>query len=264
MTAWHSGIVDVAAGRLAYHRTGGSGPPLVLSHGLTDNGLCWRRLAEALEADFDIIMLDARGHGASSGIAEDPRRDLAEDIAEAIDGLGLTAPVVMGHSVGGRASAAFAGAYPGRVSKVILEDPPFTAPADPAAAERRRERFRTQVETLRAMTHAEIVAMGRSMSPSWHEDEFPDWAQAKALVDPDAMPSYVTQWQEEIAGITAPTLIIHGDPKLGSLVTPEIAAEARAINPRTTAVQIPGAGHNVRRENFAGVLTAVRDFLFTG
>ncbi|MCA6319719.1 alpha/beta fold hydrolase, partial [Phenylobacterium sp.] len=65
---WIPGEVAVSGGQLAYHRTGGDGPPLVLSHGLTDNGLCWTRLAEALAPDFDIIMLDARGHGASSRV----------------------------------------------------------------------------------------------------------------------------------------------------------------------------------------------------
>ena len=35
------GAIPVTGGHLAYHRTGGDKPALVLSHGLTDNGLCW-------------------------------------------------------------------------------------------------------------------------------------------------------------------------------------------------------------------------------
>ena len=99
---WPSGEVEVTGGRLAYHRTGGKGPPIVLSHGLSDNGLCWARLAEALSPDYDLILLDARGHGASSrpgeaGISPDmPGRD----IAEAIRALGLSGVIAMGHSMG--------------------------------------------------------------------------------------------------------------------------------------------------------------------
>ena len=258
MSPWASGRVAVSGGHLAYHRTGGAGPALVLSHGLTDNGLCWRRLAQALAPQFDIIMLDARGHGHSSRAGE---QDPAQDLAEAIEQLGLIGPIVMGHSVGARATAAYAGAHPGRVSKVVLEDPPFLPLIDRAQAERRALRFREQVERFRAMSLAELIAMGRTQSPLWHDDDFPAWAEAKHQTDPQAMPVYDTPWQEILTQITAPTLLIHGDSAHGGLVTPQIAGEARALNPNVTTVLVPDAGHNTRRENFPDYLAAVRDFL---
>jgi len=257
---WTSGTVEVTGGQLAYHRTGGPGPVVVLSHGLTDNGLCWFRLAQALAPDFDLILLDARGHGDSSPIPKGGG-DPARDIAEAIAALGLDRPVVMGHSVGGRATADYAGAHPDRVSKVILEDPVFLPPTDPAATARRQARFREQVEGFRAMSRAELIAMGRQTSPTWHEDDFPDWAAAKLRVDPEAFPDYPRPWQEAVARISAPTLLIRGEAALGGLVTAEIAAEAMAINPNIRSIEIPGAGHNTRRENFDAYLAAVRDFL---
>ncbi|MDO8323603.1 MAG: alpha/beta hydrolase [Phenylobacterium sp.] len=258
MSVWASGRVEVSGGHLAYHRTGGEGPALVLSHGLTDNGLCWRRLAQALASEFDIIMLDARGHGQSSRAGD---HDPAQDIAEAIEQLGLVRPIVMGHSVGARATAAYANAHPGRVSKVVLEDPPFLPLIDRAQADRRAVRFREQVETFQAMSLAELIAMGRAQSPLWHDDDFPAWAVAKHQTDPQAMPVYATPWQEILGQITAPTLLVHGDSAHGGLVTPQIAGEARALNPNITAVLVPGAGHNTRRENFPDYLAAVRDFL---
>ena len=106
MNGWQPGRVNVSGGHLAYHRTGGTGPALLLSHGLTDNGLCWLRLAAALDPEFDIVMLDARGHGESSRIPAGAAHDPADDIAQAIEALGLNAPIVMGHSVGARAIAA--------------------------------------------------------------------------------------------------------------------------------------------------------------
>jgi pimeloyl-ACP methyl ester carboxylesterase len=256
--------VAVSGGLLAYHRTGGDGAPLVLSHGLTDNGLCWSRLASALEAEFDVIMLDARGHGGSARISPAELCDPARDIAEAIDALGLERPVVMGHSVGARATAAYANAHPGRVSMVILEDPPFLPPMDPAAADARSRKFREQVERFQSMTEADIASMGQTSSPGWHQDEFPAWAAAKRQVDAGAWPVYATPWQAQIDRIAAPTLLIHGDANLGSLVTPAIAAEAVSLNPNVQAVRIDGAGHNVRRENFADFLSAVVAFLGGG
>ena len=261
MTAWASGNLSITGGHLTYHRTGGGGPALVLSHGLTDNGLCWTRLARALAPDFDVIMLDARGHGQSSRIPPGDPGEPGEDIAEAIDLLGLRSPIVMGHSVGARATAMFAAAHPGRAARVLLEDPPLAPLADPAAAERRRTRFREHVGKFRTMSPDEITAMGKAQSPSWHADEFPAWTLSKQQVDPEAMPDYRTPWQETFAAITAPTLLIHADPALGGLVTPELADEATRINPGIRAVQIPNAGHNTRRENFTGYLAAVRGFL---
>lgn len=258
-TTWRAGSVPVSGGFLAYHRTGGGGPQLVLSHGLTDSGLCWSRLASALEVEFDVIMLDARGHGDSSRLPE--IHDPAQDIAEAIAALDLTAPIVIGHSVGARATAAYANTHPDRVARVILEDPPFLPLADPSAVPARARKFQEQVERFQAMSQPEITALGRVTHPLWHGDEFPAWAAAKRQVDPNASPAYVTPWQAQIDRITAPTLLIHGDASLGSLVTPAIAAEAMAVNGKIQAVAIADAGHNVRRENFPAYLAAVKAFL---
>ena len=261
MTSWRSGRVEISSGHLGFHRTGGAGPVLVLSHGLTDNGLCWFRLAAALASDFDIVMLDARGHGASSRLSLDAPHDPGADLGEAIERLGLQKPIVMGHSVGARATADYAGAHPGRVSKVILEDPPLLPPAEPSATEARRGGFRRQVAKFQAMSEAEIIAMGKAASPLWHDDDFPDWATAKRQVDPEAFPSYGAPWQDSIGRIAAKPLLLYGDADRGSLVTAQLADEAKSINPRISAVQIGGAGHNVRRENFTDYLAAVRAFL---
>lgn len=257
---WQAGRLTVTGGQITYHRTGGGGPALVLSHGLTDNGLCWSRLAAALQSGFDVIMLDARGHGESSRLTGAPP-DPARDIAESIAALGLRRPIIMGHSVGARATADYAGARPGSVARVILEDPPFLPLADPAATEARRAKFRGQVARFQSLSEAEIAAQGRAASPLWHDDDFPDWAAAKRQVDPEAFPAYVTPWQDGIDRIDVPTLLIRGDAELGSLVTPAIAAEAMALNANIRTAHIPGAGHNVRRENFPDYLSAVTSFL---
>ncbi|MBK7687284.1 MAG: alpha/beta hydrolase [Rhodocyclaceae bacterium] len=253
--------MPVSSGFLAFHRTGGRGTPLVLSHGLTDNGLCWSRLAIALESDFDIIMLDSRGHGNSSRISSAASNDPGQDIADAINQLNLHSPIVMGHSVGARATAEFANVYPHLVSKVILEDPPFVPVVDPLAADLRRQKFHAQVTLFHSMSDADITAMGRATALGWHDDEFAAWTAGKRQVDANAMPDYRTPWQDSIARIATPTLLIYGEQERGGIVTPAIAAQARQINPNITAAQISGAGHNIRRENFSAYLAAIRDFL---
>lgn len=259
---WPLGFIESEGGRLAYRRAGGGGRALVLSHGLTDNGLCWGRTAEALVADgFDVVLLDARGHGLSAPVQAGRGDHPAEDIAAVVKALGLAAPIIMGHSVGARASASCVAAHPGLASKLILEDPPLLPLIDVSALETRRTRFRAQVNEFRALSTAEVIARGRNGSPGWHEQEFPAWAAAKHQVDPDAFPVYATPWQDAIRAITVATLLVCGDAALGGLVRPELAEEARALNPHLTVVRIEGAGHNVRRENFPAFLSAVREFL---
>mgnify|MGYP000754112209 CR=1 FL=1 len=258
---WQTGTVPITGGHLVWHRTGGNGPALVLSHGLTDSGLCWTRFAEALANDFDIVMLNARGHGASSRMPQDDTPNPGQDIAEAIDALDLAAPIVMGHSVGARAAAAFAAANPGRAAMVVLEDPPLLPPANAIEMCERRARFRQQVAKLQSMSAQEIGAYGREQSPDWHIDEFPAWVEGKQQVDPEALPEFATPWQQDFAAITAPTLLICGEAERGGMVTPALAAEAEALNANIRTVRIERAGHNIRRENFADYVTAVRAFL---
>ncbi len=260
-SSWLAGTVEISGGYLAYHRTGGSGPALLLSHGLTDNGLCWSRVATSLADGFDIVMLDARGHGESSRMLAGEMYDPGRDIAEAIAALGLKAPIVMGHSVGARATAAYASANPGGALKVILEDPPLLPIADRSETAVRQAKFRQQVAKFQALSDAEITAMGKNVSPDWHDYEFRAWTLGKRQVDPESMPGYAIPWQESLAGIAAPTLLIYAESERGGLVSQQVAAEAMRINPNIRAVQIPGAGHNIRRENFHGFIAAVREFL---
>ncbi len=80
-----------------YHRStpAGGAPSIVMIHGLTDNGICWVRVADALCDSYDIILPDTRGHGFSdkpaTGYTVEER---AADVAGLIDALQLDRPVL--------------------------------------------------------------------------------------------------------------------------------------------------------------------------
>lgn len=61
------GHVRVQDVKIHYYRTGEEKPAVVLLHGFGDSALSWSRLALRLEPDYDVIMIDARGHGLSDG-----------------------------------------------------------------------------------------------------------------------------------------------------------------------------------------------------
>ena len=78
-----------------YTRTGGDKPQMVLCHGFSDSGECWTSLARALEADYDVYMVDARCHGQSSAPESGNNADaMAVDLGGFVKALGLDAPAV--------------------------------------------------------------------------------------------------------------------------------------------------------------------------
>jgi pimeloyl-ACP methyl ester carboxylesterase len=54
MASWPAGDIEVNGLRLHYTRTGGAKPPVVLAHGVTDDGLCWTPVAEVLAPEYDL------------------------------------------------------------------------------------------------------------------------------------------------------------------------------------------------------------------
>ena len=58
---WSEGTVAANGIRHHYYQTGGDRPPLVLLHGFLEGALPWLRTARALERDYDVVMVDARG-----------------------------------------------------------------------------------------------------------------------------------------------------------------------------------------------------------
>lgn len=274
MSDWFSGDVSSHGIRLHYTRTGGDKPPLILSHGATDNGLCWTRVARALEADYDLIMPDARGHGRSDAPASGyTSADHAADLAGLIRALGLQRPALAGHSMGAATTLRLIADAPELATCAVLEDPPLwlTPPAAPAPGQPNpREAIRRTV--LEAQASGDLdstIRRGREASPRWAEDEWQPWAEAKlqvsrAFLDTLGSGRAIPQdWRELLARVRCPLLLVTSDPELGGIVTPEAAQEAQRILPGLELVRLGGAGHNIRREQFDGFVAAVRGFLAT-
>ena len=255
--------------RIHYYRTGGDKPPVVFSHGQTDSGECWPRVVEALRADYDVITYDARGHGRSEAHERDYSADArAADLAGLCAALHLDKPRLVGHSMGAETTTYCAAAFPDLPRCVVLEDPPFipTLYAD-TEAERLAyaATFRAQIEGWRAKSHAEMVAQGHKENPTWPEVELDGWAWAKIRLSPNMCYRRLTSprraWRESLAAIECPVLLITADVALGARITPEVEKEVAGLLRQGTIVNIPGAGHNVRREQFETYVENVRAFL---
>ncbi|MEM9620017.1 MAG: alpha/beta hydrolase [Pseudomonadota bacterium] len=253
--------IDLPHGHLAVHRSGGIKPAMLILHGLGDSGLCWQAVARSFTADYDVVLLDGRGHGESSMPPEGANDDPVADLGALLDRLALEQVTLMGHSIGALAALSFAAAQNQRVVKLVLEDPPLRdKPFQPTAA--MVNGFAQQMNELRQLTLAQVVAVGRQQHPGWPEEEFAPWAKAKQQVNPDILACYqFPPWPEVVGSISVPTLLIHGAPGSDSAVPPERAEAIVALNTQFRSVAVPGAGHNVRRENPAAFIRAVQGFL---
>ena len=124
---WQEAMITANGIRQHYYRTVGEKPSLILLHGFTENGLCWSRVARALEHDYDLILLDARGHGLSSGPETGYSQELlTQDVAAFIHELGLSSPALFGHSNGALTAAQVAATFPELVRTIVLEDHPWS------------------------------------------------------------------------------------------------------------------------------------------
>jgi N-formylmaleamate deformylase len=267
MSSWDTGEIVVNGVRIHFTRTGGNKPPVVLAHGFSDAGLCWTPVAQALEADYDLVMVDARGHGRSDAPETGyTLADMAHDLEGVIVGLGLRRPAVMGHSMGGGITLALAGLYPHLPGAIILEDAGALDVSDfPRRREGEENPFLARLSRLRTKTRDELIAEMRTSS-GWPEAELQPWADAKlqfnlraALFDPTAGIS----WPELLPRITCPALLITADLDRGAMVRPEHAAKMQRQMPQLQIAHIPGAGHNIRREQFDHFTAVVRSFLDT-
>ena len=100
---------------IAYTRSG-QGKPLVLLHGYPLDHRIWLQVAPLLEPDFNLIIPDLRGFGQSGSVEFTySLADMASDIAELLDYLEIDKAVIVGHSMGGYISLAFARSFPDRL-----------------------------------------------------------------------------------------------------------------------------------------------------
>lgn len=284
-----AGDVHANGIRLHYTRTGGDHPPLVLAHGVTDDGLCWTPVAHALQEEYDVIMVDARGHGRSDApeTGYDPAT-MAADLRDLITRLELHKPAILGHSMGAATTLVLAGSYPDVPGAILLEDPPgWWAAADPvlgaadqAAGTRasavihgrnpddeRMIGMQAWLADLKRKTRDQLIAEQRAATPGWSVAEIEPWADSKLRVSPNvlrvldpATPRSV-DWPSVLRRITCPALLITADPARGAVLNEAGAAALRTLVPQLEIAHIERAGHNIRREQFERFMEVARAFL---
>src|SRR5438128_623148 len=111
----------LASSELLYFSGRGSGPPLLLVHGLMVSGEMFQPVIEQLATRHRVIVPDLRGHGRSRGLPPPyTAAQLASDLARLLDHLGIDSTAVLGYSQGGAIAQQLVLNYPQRCERLVL------------------------------------------------------------------------------------------------------------------------------------------------
>ncbi|MFT4037830.1 MAG: alpha/beta hydrolase [Thermomicrobiales bacterium] len=234
-------FVTSAGTRIAYDVTG-SGEPLVLFHGLTGSGERWRDTGyvTALEQGYQVILIDARGHGRSDkphGQHEYGGAVHASDVLAVLDDLGVASAHFWGHSLGGNVALTLAETAPERLRRLIITGySPYPAHGEEAAEMAAwAADLRGGMPGFVAGYEVRHGALPDDARARWLENDGAALAACVAAMITDADGRHVPQ----LPAIAAPTLYLVG----GEEPFAEEAARAAGLMPLGQCIVLPGLDH---------------------
>jgi N-formylmaleamate deformylase len=262
---WQSSDIKANGIRIHYYRTGdGTKPPMLLLHGYTDNGLCWTDMAHELEKDYDIVMMDDRGHGLSDApLTGYKTEDYTADAVGLIEGLKLKKPILIGHSMGGSFAAEIVLTRPQLIQKAVLIDPPgVSRPRFDTEADKQKalQKFKSDLEFQHNASLDTLLKEAAKRHPNISAQARQRWADSKVQTKPQIAETVINlpYLRNEWPKMTVPTLILKAD---ADEKTKQEELDAVKGAPNVTLVHIPGTGHLVHLEKPEASMTELRKFL---
>ena len=266
--------------RRAY-RMGGSGPALLLLHGISDESSTWLPVMGALAEHFTVVAPDLLGHGGS----DKPRADysvaaFSNGMRDLLDVLDIDSATVVGHSLGGGVAAQLAYQYPERVDRLVLvstggvarEVSPVLRLAAAPLAELGLWPLRLPGSTAAARAALRVLgALGHDLGQDANEvarvlDGLPDAASRGAFTRTlravvDRRGQLVTMLDRAYLAEHMPVLIMWGDRD--GIIPVEHAALAHAAMPDSRLSIYEGAGHFPHHADPDRFVAEVVDFVAT-
>ncbi|MBN2175424.1 MAG: alpha/beta hydrolase [Bacteroidales bacterium] len=132
----------------------GKGDAVVFLHGFLESLIIWRSFSEKLSANYRVICIDLPGHGKSDGFSDiHTMESMAEGVKSVLDHLNIEKCALIGHSMGGYVTLAFADLYPGYLSGIGLFHSAAHADSPEAASNRERAIQAIQSDHTQFITH---------------------------------------------------------------------------------------------------------------
>lgn len=260
--------VDVGGVDVAYVDSGGTGPVLVMVHGLSSYLSYWEyQIPHYQELGYRVVALDLPGYGQSA------RPDApctppwyADVVVGFLDAKGFDKVALMAHSMGGQISLTLALAHPERVAGLVL-----AAPAGIERFTRGEAQFlsnfwtedralHTSEEELR-YTFTKVVfnrpdeGVERLLQERVRMQSTPAFQGTSVAVSRSVAGMVNHPVVDHLGSLAVPTLVVYGtddrmipNPILHGGRTEEIARQAERAIPGVKVVRVPGAGHTVHHD----------------
>lgn len=263
----------VGTTRFHYLDWDGGGQPILFLHGGGLNAHTWDVVCTMLKDRYRCIALDQRGHGDSewSPVVDYGVYTQRKDIQGFVANLQLRTPLLIGQSMGGLNSIAYAIEHSREIKGLVIVD--VGPEINPAGAQRIREfastpeldspeEFLTRAVKFNPIRNPAVLK--RSLFYNLRQTPAGKWTlkhdQRRASEDAARVAS--TQREgiaREVAKISCPTLILRG--ALSEVLTDEAAEKFARSLPNGRWARIENAGHNIQGDNPGGLLDALNPFL---
>jgi pimeloyl-ACP methyl ester carboxylesterase len=252
-------------GRRIHYTVTGEGPPLLLAHSFLCSIAMWEPQIAALSAEFQVIAVDARGHG-ESGEADSrfTMWDSAEDHIAVLDELKIDRAHWAGLSMGGMAGLRAALRHPSRIASLVLFD-------TDGGPESRFVRLK--------YVGMSLVARTMGVKPLVPQIKPLMFGRSTLAGQPDLVARWEARWLElhvpsMINGISAIAGREDLLPRLGAIACPAVVivgsqdralpvprSQKLAAALRCECIELPDAGHLSVQEQPAVTTEAMRTFL---
>lgn len=232
-----------------WYEVDGEGDPLLLLHGGFCTNETWGMQRSALAAKYHVFLPERRAHGHTPDV-DGPLsyHDMANDTAEFLDSVVGGPAHLVGWSDGGIVALLVAMARPELVRKIVAIGANFKLAAEVAAAPGMLEHMTADSPDM---------AMLRSM----YEQASPDGPEHWNVIAGKLFEMYAREPDiavEDLARITAPTLVLAGDD---DQMTLEHTIELYRAIPNSELAVVPGASHLLVMEKPEMVNRLILDFL---
>lgn len=245
----------------------GTGPPLVILHGLFGSARNWTTIAKQLAEAYHVYTLDLRNHGASPWASSMTYPEMADDVRAFLERHGLEGATLLGHSMGGKTAMLLALEHGRLVGRLIVAD---IAPVTYG---------HTQLPYVDAMLGADLgTATRRSEVDRQLGPRIPEAALRGFLLQNLVMEDGRLRWRINLGALaenmdvlagypaqpaglsyTGPALFLTG--ALSDYVQPEHHALIRRLFPRARIDALPAAGHWLHAERPQEFVARLRSFL---
>jgi len=247
---------------LNFYKSGSRGPNVVLLHGYCEGAWVWEKLISELDQQFTLWAFDLPGFGNSTEIpTQADIHVVAEIIWSNLNAHKITAPVLIGHSLGGYVALAMAQSKPEKITGICLfHSTPF---ADSFERKQIRNKVIESVTSSGSKPFLQNFATGLFHQPSG--EEFDWFKNESAKTDARSIVFYAKlmrdrpDFSETLKSLKIPVLIIAG--KYDAIIPTEVSEKIVQLNQSASLIYLNHSAHMGMLEEKTNAAAAINTFL---